>query len=177
MNRQIVNLLSIGLLLCLPLTTFAAEELPASSPHVHAFIAPADRWAIRLEVRRNDWNQQYNNDGNPEDLGAVFDKTARGVFSSRASLDTTAFDSRASNRYSELTIGYGINDGINDGIIIGALIPLALTQTKVSVAVNNGNVGFDPGFNPSLLISGSNVPFAPVGGGATPMSSTAYSKF
>ncbi len=161
------------LLLSLPLAGFSADELPSASAHALAFMAPANRWAIRLEVRRNGWDQQYNNDGDLENLGAVFDRAtldsslfpALAPLGPGASLGTTAFGSRVDNSYGELAIGYGVTDDLT----VGALIPFARTYTRANFSVNGGNVGFNPSFDPSQPVGPTNYPFAPVGGPVQPM--------
>lgn len=62
-------------------------------------------------------------------------------------------------------MGYGITDNITAGFIL----PWTQTRSKVRFAVNGGNVGFNPRFNPALPVDAGNYPFAPVGGGVAPL--------
>jgi len=136
-------------------------------------MAPANRWAVRLELRRNGWDQKYNDNGDREAFGSEFDQVDlnSGLFPGLAplgpdaTLGETAFSSRIDSNYAELDIGYGVTKNLT----VGVLIPFARTRTTANFAVNGGNVGFNPGFDPSLPISGSNYPFAPAGGGIAPV--------
>ncbi len=158
-------------LLCLSLPSFAESETPSVSTHALAFMAPVDRWAVRLELRRNGWDKQFNNRGDLEDMDAVFDQTvlnssllpALVVMGSGASLGTTAFNTRIENSYSELAFAYGVSDDLT----VGVLLPFAQTRSRVDFSVSGGNVGFNSAFDPSQAIGPSNYPFAPVGAGAS----------
>ncbi len=175
MNPKLIlpRCLFVSLLFCLPQVTLAGDELPSASSHALVFMAPVDRWAVRLELRGNGWKQKYNDDGERVAFGGEFDQLALdsnlfpalGPFGAGASLGMTAFDARVSNSYGELDIGFGVTADLT----VGALIPFGRSSARVNFAVDGGNVGFNPAFDPSQPVSGSNYPFAPVGGAVAPM--------
>ncbi len=164
---------TLALLSWIPLVSQAEPELSPASAHALDFVAPADRWAIRLEVRSNGWNQRYDNNGRKVAMGADFDQVnldstlfpALVALGPGATLGTTHFTSRLQNRYAELALGYGATDNLT----IGVLIPFGTTRNKVNFSVSGGNVGFNPAFNPAQPIDATNFPFAPVGAGVVPV--------
>lgn len=147
-----------------------AEPLPSSSSYALEGMAPANRWAVRLEVRSNGYDKRYNNQGKREDLDAVFDGvelngsvfSALALLGPAATFGTTAMDTRVDLERTELTLAYGITENIT----IGMLLPYTRTHTSVRFSVQGGNVGFNPLFNPGQPMGPANFPFAPVGGGA-----------
>ncbi len=169
-------LLAVFSMSVLPFSTVLGEtgeaetELAAADAHALVIIAPASRWAVRLELRGNGWNQRYDDNGNLVAMGADFDQVAldNNVLPGLPpglSLGTTSFSSNFSNRYGELAIGYGVTSDLT----VGVLLPFGQTTNNVNFAVNGGNVGFNPAFDPGLPVGPANFPFAPVGAGVTPL--------
>lgn len=152
-------------------TSISAQPLPSSSNYALDGMAPAGRWAMRLELRANGYDQRYNDDGEREDLDAAFDGVelnstvfpSLALLGSSSTFGTTALDTRVDVARVELMMGYGINENLTAGVII----PFTRTRTSVDFSVLGGNVGFNPAFNPLLPMGPANFPFAPVGGGAS----------
>lgn len=149
----------------------AEPALPSASAHALAFMAPADRWAMRLELRSNGWDKQFNHNGDLVDMDVAFNQTnldsslfpVLTALGANASLGTTAFDTEVQNQFGELALGYGVNDDLT----IGVLIPFGRTRSDINFSVTGGNTGFNPAFDPAQPITETNFPFAPVGAGAS----------
>lgn len=136
-------------------------------------MAPEGSWAVRIEQRSNHYDQRYDENGKLKGLGDSFNGVnlnagifpALSVLGSEASLGSTRFKTNTSNQVSTFTIGYGLTPDLT----LGAIIPYAISQTRVDFAVDGGNVGFNPAFDANQVISATNFPFAPAGGGIGPM--------
>lgn len=154
-------------------TARALDQVPTASYFALDTMAPEHSWGIRLEQRSNDFDQRYDSHGHLRDLGASFDNIdlntsifpALSPLGAGASLGTTRFSRETSTDASILTIGYGLTQDLT----FGAIIPYATSHTRVNFGVDGGTVGANPAFDASQPISGSNFPFAPVGGGVTTM--------
>ncbi len=152
---------------------YSAAQAQARSSTLHGleFIAPAQRWAVRVELRHNGYNEFYDAAGNKQPLGSelnnvildsnVFPELS--VFGAGASLGTTRFTAEVESRRVELTLGYGISEDLTVGIII----PYGETTTRASFSIAGGNIGFNPGFDPNQSPGPANPPLLPVGSGAT----------
>ena len=170
-KSSFTNFLVLLPLLCLPHSGYAESAPLSASAHALAFMAPAGRWAVRLELRQNGWAKQFNDSGKREDIDATFDQVALNsvlfpvlaVLSSNASLGTTAFNMHIENSYNELALGYGVNEDLT----LGVLIPFIRTSSKIDFDVSGGNIGFNPEFDPRQPVGLSNYPFATVGMGAS----------
>lgn len=151
----------------------SAEELPASMGFGLDTMAPEGRWAARLELRSNQYDSRYDNSGKRQDIDAAFNgvNLNAGIFpafallGSDASLGITKLDTKVKSQFSILTIGYGVTPDLT----LGAIIPYSDATTHAKFTVNGGNVGYNPGFNPSMPVGIGNFPFAPAGGAIAPM--------
>lgn len=156
--------------LCATLSA-GADSLPAASGHALDSMAPVGRWASRIELRVNSYDQWYDNDGKRRDLDTAFDGVkldgavfpALALLGSGATLGTSALDTRAELKSMQLILAHGLRDDLTAGIIL----PFVKTRTRVNFSVNGGNSGFNPAFDPSKPVGPANFPFAPVGAGAT----------
>ena len=154
-------------------TALGADSLPTSTYFGLDTMAPENSWAIRLEQRANSWDKQYDNDGDLKDLGTSFNGVnlnaslfpTLSFLGAGASLGTTKFSTSNKTQLSLLTIGYGLTPDVT----IGAIIPYGKSQTHASLAVSDGNVGFNPAFDPATPIGLSNFPFAPTLAGVAPV--------
>lgn len=158
-----------GLLVCV--VDVHAEAPPAAaSAHALAPLAPEGHWVVRAELRSNDYDRRYDDDGKLEPLGAAFDGVTldAAVFPSLAllgggaSLGVTSLSSSVSLERIELTLGYGLTPDVT----VGGIVNYGRSFNRVSLGLAGGNVGWNPAFNSAAPIDGSNFPFAPVGGGA-----------
>lgn len=150
-----------------------AEILPASMGFGLDTMAPEGRWAARLELRSNQYDARYDNDGKRQDLDAAFNGVnlnasifpALALLGSNASLGITQLDTKVKSQFSILTLGYGVTPDLT----VGAIIPYSDATTHAKFSVNGGNVGYNPGFNPGMPVNAGNFPFAPAGAGIPPM--------
>lgn len=148
--------------------TNRSGDVPASAGFGLDTMAPESHWAVRLELRTNSYDARFDNEGNRQDLDAVFDKInldanifpALALLGSGVSLGSTKFDSHVESRFSILTLGYGLTSNLT----VGAIIPYNYARTEVQFAVSGGNLGFNPTFSPAQPIGLSNFPFAPASG-------------
>jgi hypothetical protein len=148
----------------------AGEPLPVASAHALAPLAPEGRWVARAELRRNGYDQRYNNAGEREPLGNSFDGVdlnaaifpALAALGGSASLGTTSLSSAVTIERTELTFGYGITPDLTAGVIVN----FGTTENRVTLGLAGGDTGWNPAFDPTAAISAGNFPFAPVGGGA-----------
>jgi len=158
-------------LLFLAAAPASADQLPPVSNFALDSMAPAGRWATRIELRANGYDQWYDNDGKRRDLDAAFDGVelngsvfpSLALLGAGATLGSASIDTKAELRSLQLILGYGIAEDLTAGIIL----PFVTTRAKVGFSVSGGNVGFNPAFDPGQPIGAANFPFAPVGGGAT----------
>jgi hypothetical protein len=148
-----------------------AETLPASSGHGLDAMAPAGRWAARVELRVNSYDRWYDSSGNEEKFNADYDGLdlnasvfpALALLGPGASLGTTSLYTKQDLQAAQIVLGYGLSEEVT----LGFIFPFVKTSTKVDFSVAGGNVGFNPAFDPNQPIGPGNFPFAPVGGGAT----------
>lgn len=170
MFNKIHVLAALLIALCAALSA-RADSLPAASGHALDSMAPVGRWATRIELRMNSYDQWYDNDGKRRDLDAAFDGVkldgavfpALALLGSSATLGTSVLDTRAELQSMQMIFAYGLREDLTAGFIL----PFVKTRTRVNFSVAGGNVGFNPAFNPGMPIGPANFPFAPVGGGAT----------
>lgn len=151
----------------------AEDGIPTTSYFALDTMAPESSWAIRFEQRNNFYDARYDDHGHLTGLGSsvndinlnasVFPGLA--ALGPGASLGTTRFENETSNQVSILTLGYGLTPDIT----VGAIIPYGISRTRARFSVDGGNVGYNPGFDPSQPIGAGNFPFAPAGGGIPPM--------
>lgn len=166
--HHIFTLLLVAL--CAPVPAWA-DSLAASSGHALDAMAPAGRWAARFELRTNHYDQWYDNNGKRQKFNAAFDKLALDgtvfpaltLLGSGATLGTSALDTRADLQAMQLILARGLGEDLTAGFIL----PFVKTRTRVNFSVAGGNIGFNPAFDPNQPIGPANLPFAPVGGGAT----------
>jgi hypothetical protein len=148
----------------------SAEPLPSSSSYALDSMAPAGRWATKIELRANGYDQWYDNDGKRRDLDAAFDGVelngavfpSLALLGAGATLGSASIDTKAELRSFQLILAYGITGNLTAGTIL----PFVTTHAKVGFSVSGGNVGSNPAFDPGQPIGAANFPFAPVGGGA-----------
>ena len=167
------HIVVLALLQCVSLALISsafAEPLASSSRHALAPLAPQGRWVVQLESRSNTYDQWYDNSGNLHELGSELNAVsldnaifpALTLFGPGASLGTTSFSASTRLKRAQLTLGYGITKDLTVGIISN----YGETKTDTRFSVRNGNIGFNPLFNPAIAIGPANFPFAPVGAGA-----------
>ena len=147
----------------------ASRESALSSARLHGleFIAPQERWAVRVELRQNSYDDFYGTDRNRRSLAAPFDQVELNsqlfpdlaAFGPTASLGNTRFSTDVETRRVELTVGYGVTDNLT----LGFIIPYGEVKTRARLSVSGGNIGFNPAFDPALPVGTSNSPLLPVG--------------
>lgn len=154
-------------------TAVADEPVTGAALHALDSMPPARRWAVRLELRSNRYDERF--DANGDELGvasrydaielnsAVFPSLA--LFGPGASLGTTRAYSEVRTRSATLTMGYGVTDDLT----LGFILPYNIIEHRIDFGVGGGNVGLNPGFNPAAPIGPGNFPFAPVGPGVAPL--------
>lgn len=136
--------------LALAMLAGLAAQVQASSPaktSLHALdtMAPAGRWAARLEVRANGYDAWFDGDGQRRPLGAEYDNInlnsaifpALAAFGPAAGLGMTHFSSRVDIAYAGLTAGYGVHEDLTAGFIL----PYAQVRNRVDFSVSGGNIG------------------------------------
>ncbi|MBL7002404.1 MAG: hypothetical protein ISR69_00070 [Gammaproteobacteria bacterium] len=166
------SLLIYVLFICFSFPIKADQSVPSNSAlHGLEFIAPENRFTLRVEIRNNSFNQLYDQNGNKQDAGAllngvelnssVFPDLAN--FGASTSLGKTNFQTDVKTERTEFTIGYGISKNLT----VGLIIPYGKVTTQGIFSINGGNVGFNPAFNPALPSSLSNPALLPVGLGPT----------
>jgi len=147
------------------------SQLPASTLYGLEFIAPEDRWAIRVELRQNGYDELYDADGNKQALGSQLDRVELNsnifpdlaAFGAGATLGETRFQAEVESKRVELTLGYGVTKNLTIGIIV----PYGEVTTSATFSVAGGNIGFNPGFDATQPASPTNPPLLPVGFGPT----------
>jgi len=170
-KTHLTALLIYGVLSAQPL---AAQEtsIPSSSAvHGLEFIAPKDRFVIRVELRTNGYDQIFDENSNKQALGASLDGInlnssllpALTPFGNTASLGTTNFKANVKTQRTEFTLGYGISDDLT----VGVIIPYGKVTTNANFTVQGGNIGFNPAFDATQSPSVTNPPLLPVGLGPT----------
>ena len=123
---------------------------------------------VQLEVRANSYHNWFDEQGNSRPLGYEFNAVdlngavfpALALFGPGASLGSTALNTSVALQRTQFTLGYGVTDHLT----LGAIILYGRSRTKVNFAVNGGNIGFNPLFNPGLPFGAGNFTFAPIGG-------------
>jgi len=174
MASSIVRLQLISLILVSFYSLSVSAEsstLATSTLHGLEFIAPQDRWAIRVELRQNSYDEIYDANGDKQALGAELDKVNLNstvfpdlaAFGTAATLGETHFNADVETKRVELTLGYGVTKNLTVGIIV----PYGEVTTRASFAVTGGNVGFNPLFDPTQPAGATNPPLLPVGFGPT----------
>jgi hypothetical protein len=169
MLKGILVVSVIPLLFC---TAFpaSADALPAASGFALSAMAPAGRWATKIELRTNSYDQWFNGSGQLEKFNAPYDKLnldssffpALAAFPPGSTLGTSSLNSKAEVKLAQIVMGYGLTDDVT----VGFYIPFIKTRSQIDFTVAGGNVGFNTGFNPALAVSAGNFPLAPVGFGA-----------
>ena len=150
-----------------------ADTLPSASSYALDSMAPDGRWATRIEVRNNSYDQWYDDDGKQQKFNAAYDGLnldssvfpSLALFGAGATLGTTSLNSRQNLQAVQIILGYGVREDVT----IGLILPFVKTRNSIDFSVVGGNVGFNPAFNPSLPIGPGNFPLAPVGGGVVPL--------
>lgn len=136
-------------------------------------MAPAGRWATRIELRVNSYDKWYDNNGNRQGFNAAFDGLdldgtvfpALALLGSSATLGTSSLYTKAELEAAQIILAYGLGEDVTAGFIL----PFVKSRTHVDFSVAGGNTGFNPAFNPAQPMSPTNFPFAPVGGGVAPL--------
>ncbi len=173
LNKYIHRHIYVVYMLLLWFSSLAAAspvELSNSVLHGLEFIAPQDRWAIRIELRQNGYDEIYDQHGNKQALGSelnqvnlnssVFPDLA--VFGAGATLGNTTFSAKVETKRAELTLGYGVTRDLT----VGVIVPYGEVKTTAQFSVSGGNIGFNPLFDPSQPPSATNPALLPVGAGA-----------
>ncbi len=153
--------------------TYAESKRGTTSESTHALatIAPAGRWFIQVEARSISYNSAYDNEGNNKPLGSALDAInlnaavfpLLALFPAGSSLGTTSISAEVASQFSQITLGYGVTEHLT----VGVITDFGKNKNSVNFAVAGGNVGWNPAFNPAAPPSLANIPFAPVGAGAT----------
>ena len=133
-------------------------------------MAPAGRWATRIELRVNSYDKWYDNNGDRQGFNAAYDGLnldgavfpALALLGPSATLGASSLHTKAELEAAQIILAYGLSEDLTAGLIL----PFVKTRTHVDFSVAGGNTGFNPAFNPGLPMSPTNFPFAPVGGGA-----------
>ena len=86
------------------------DTLPAALRHALDGMAPEGRWAARLTVLGNGYDQRYDNAGRRVDLSGM-----------------PGLDTRVSTDYTELMFGYGVTENLT----LGAIVPYTRSRTRV----------------------------------------------
>lgn len=171
-NSQIFFIYLLSFFLVMPCLSYAEQNEPSSSAlHGLEFIAPKERFVIRIEQRENSYDTVFDQNSNKQALGSELDNLtldsnilpSLAAFGASASLGTTQFDADVKTQRTELTLGYGINDDLT----IGVIIPYGKVTTHATFSVTGGNVGFNPAFDNNQPVSVTNSPLLPVGSGAS----------
>ena len=147
------------------------DTIPSAAAHGLEFLAPKDRFAVRLELRTNSYNKLFDKQGNLQDLGTPLNQVNLDStvfpplvpFGPGATLGLTHMETEVTAQQYEITAGYGLSDTIT----VGAIIPFGSVTTHANFSVTGGNIGFNPAFDPSLPVGGANIPLLPVGVGGT----------
>jgi hypothetical protein len=168
LNRILVLAVTTGVLFAA--NPAPADELPASSGFALNAMAPVGRWATRIELRTNSYDQWFDGNGRREKFNAAYDNLnldssffpALAAFPPGSTLGTSSLTSRADLKLVQIVMGYGLTEDVT----LGFYVPYVKSRSQVDFTVTGGNVGFNTGFNPTLPISSSNFPLAPVGYGA-----------
>lgn len=134
----------LALAACAGLALPAQADIPASF-HALDTMAPAGRWAARLELRSNGYDAWFDDAGRRRPLCAEYDNVnlnsavfpALAAFGPAASLGTTHFSSRVAVAAVSLTAGYGVNEDLT----LGFVLPYAQIRHRVNFSVAGGNVG------------------------------------
>ena len=163
--------ISFSLIALAAILPVQADPLPASSGHGLDAMAPAGRWATRVELRVNSYDRWYDSDGSEQDFNADYDNLdldsavfpALALLGPGASLGTTSLYTKQTLQAAQIILAYGLTDDVT----LGFIFPFVKTRTQVDFSVSGGNVGFNPAFDPNQPIGAGNFPFAPVGGGAS----------
>lgn len=127
--------LGLSLLLFQPTPVWAdasPEMLPAALRHGLDGMAPQGRWAARLTLLGNAYDQRYDNAGRRVDLSGV-----------------PGLETRVSTEYTELMFGYGVTEDLT----VGAILPYTRSRTKVR---------FAPGAEASLQAMAAAMGYAPL---------------
>ena len=148
----------------------SAETLSPSSAHALSLLAPAGRWASRIEYRENGYRKLFDSRGRTVALGEELDQLTLDanvfeplqVFGAGANLGVTSFSARVTVKRLEIILAYGVSENLTAGLII----PFGETRTHIAFDVTGGNIGFNPAFDPGQPVDAANFPFAPVGAGA-----------
>ena len=149
------------------------EHIPSAMAHGLEFLAPENRFAIRLELRYNSFSKKYNSQGKLNPLGDSLDQvnldstifTPLVPFGAGATLGLTNMETDISSNYAIISAGYGISPDVTIGIVI----PIGEKTTHTNFSVSGGNIGFNPLFDSTQPINLANYPFAPVGVGVSPL--------
>jgi len=152
-------------------TALTPAALATSTLYGLEFIAPEDRWAIRVELRQNSYHERYDANGDKQALGSELNKVNLNsaifpdlaVFGTAATLGETHFNADVESKRVELTLGYGLTKNLTVGIIV----PYGKVTTHASFSVSGGNVGFNPAFDATQAPGATNPPLLPVGLGPT----------
>ncbi len=158
-----------AVLLCVALPSLA-DELPVSSGFALSAMAPVGRWATKIELRSNSYDEWFGSSGQREKFNAAYDNLnldssffpALAAFPPGSSLGTSSLNSRADVKLVQIVMGYGLTEDVT----LGFYVPYVKTRSQIDFTVAGGNVGFNTAFNPAQPASSSNSPLAPVGYGA-----------
>lgn len=180
MPNKLIMLFSFVLLACSPAIAATNDNLSSADSYALVPIAPAGRWVLQIEPRYNSYDHRYDQAGNRQPLGAPFDAIKLdanifpplALFGPGATLGTTSLQSSVTLQRIQITLGYGLNDNIT----IGGIANYGRIKVDANFAVANGNVGFNPLFNPAAPIGAGNFPFAPVGPGVPAMDASGINR-
>lgn len=143
-------------------------------------LAPADHWVSRLELRYNEYDQFFNDNGDKKDFlseydGINFDSgvfPALALFGSGASLGQLSLSGKTKVKRMEFTLGYGLTEDLT----IGAIVPYGEVCSQINIGFKGGNIGANPLFNPNLPVGVTNSPYAPVALGAIPLNTASLNQ-
>ncbi|MEW5770987.1 MAG: transporter [Pseudomonadota bacterium] len=106
-------------------------NLPAASNHGLDAMAPHGRWAARLTLLRNSYDQRYDDARERVDLDAGYDGLDLATIGLAGQLN---LDTDVVTEYAELMLGYGVTPDLT----VGAIIPYARTTRHARFSVDGG---------------------------------------
>ncbi len=148
-----------------------ALQVPAALKHGIVLLSPKHVWSLRVEpkhISADRWFDQagrahalaYQADGLKVDASML---SALAPLGAGATLGTTEVSQRVAMQGAVVTYGYGLSADLS----LGGYFSYGKSESKISLGMSGGTVGWNPAFNASQPTSQTNYPFAPVGAGAS----------
>lgn len=161
------------LFLCCSTIFLSGESISTEQRHALSSLAPAENFVFRIEGRTRTTGFSYNNNGDKVSLGDPFNQinlnqdifSSLSIFGPGATLGTTSSSMEFDTQRGEISFGYGVNKNLT----VGVIVPFGTINSRVNFSVSGGNLGKNPNYNPQVAASATNLPYLPVGGGITPV--------